>query len=404
MELPKAWRRRAAALACLACAVAAAAALARGRARAAPTVQRRAQTRALLSKHHRHHAEAPLAPAPAPAAPASGPRNLRLLYCITAYDRKQHVHLLQMMGSVVSMCEGGLRVELVLYTADSNPYTAAQELEMRALLGGCSGHFGGSVDFVLKEEPAAVPKSRVFRRNLSSSVASTSIRPIFGRIDRSRRGLEARQKASRRLRSHRSRVEDSRSAQARGPQVRHDDAAPPRDAQEAPGLRPLPLRRGRRPRRIEARARLLRRELAARGRAGRPQVRPRLAALREERHRRAPAPRHAPRRRGRPRASRRVARRRRDRRPRRGAGHVGERRRQLPRRRGRRAALRDHGQPPRGRLDGARRRRFSRSRGTAPRRRRARSSGSTTSSATSSTCPRPRGPSRASAPAAGTST
>ena len=194
MELPKAWRRRAAALACVACAVAAAAALARGRARAAPTVQRRAQTRALLSKH-RHHAEAPLAPAPAPAAPASGPRNLRLLYCITAYDRKQHVHLLQMMGSVVSMCEGGLRVELVLYTADSNPYTAAQELEMRALLGGCSGHFGGSVDFVLKEEPAAAPKSRVFRRNLSSSVKS-----IFGRIDRSRRGLEARQKASRRNR------------------------------------------------------------------------------------------------------------------------------------------------------------------------------------------------------------
>ena len=205
MELPKAWRRRAAALACLACAVAAAAALARGRARAAPTVQRRAQTRALLSKH-RHHAEAPLAaaaaPAPAAAAVASGPRNLRLLYCITAYDRKQHVHLLQMMGSVVSMCEGGLRVELVLYTADSNPYTAAQELEMRALLGGCSGHFGGSVDFVLKEEPAAAPKSRVFRRNLSSSVASTSIRPIFGRIDRCRRGLEARQKGSRRLRPH----------------------------------------------------------------------------------------------------------------------------------------------------------------------------------------------------------
>ena len=195
---------------------------------------------------------------------------------------------------------------------------------------------------------------------------------------------------------------------ARGPQVRHDDAAPPRDAQEAPGLRPLPLRRGRRPRRIEARARLLRRELTARGRAGRPQVRPGLAALREERHRRAPAPRHAPRRRGRPRprASRRVARV--------DDANAGLGAEQVMWENG---VDSYHAVEVGGRLyatmvnphAGAWMVRaavvfLGPGTAVAPRRRRARSSGSTTSSATSSTCPRPRGPSRASAPAAGTST
>ena len=73
------------------------------------------------------------------------PENLRLLYAIMAYDRKQHIHLLTMLHSAVSMCEGGLRVTILLYTADSNPYTPKELAELRALCDSCTGRIGGSL-------------------------------------------------------------------------------------------------------------------------------------------------------------------------------------------------------------------------------------------------------------------
>ena len=128
-----------------------------------PSPARRGMSRRLMRAQHHHQkgkASTPAAPTDFKPDPgvveAPRPRNLRVLYCITAYDRKQHVHLLQMLGSVVSMCEGGLQVELVLYTADSNPYTSSQEAEMREILGGCSGFFGGSVTFKLLALPASL--------------------------------------------------------------------------------------------------------------------------------------------------------------------------------------------------------------------------------------------------------
>ncbi|KAJ1458176.1 hypothetical protein M885DRAFT_513224 [Pelagophyceae sp. CCMP2097] len=85
-------------------------------------------------------------------SPVSTP--LRLLYCITAYDRKQHVHLLQLFLSAVSMCEGGLQVEMILYTSDSNPYTTLQEAELRHIVQTCSGYSGGSIALEIRMCPA----------------------------------------------------------------------------------------------------------------------------------------------------------------------------------------------------------------------------------------------------------
>ena len=73
------------------------------------------------------------------------PENLRLLYAIMAYDRKQHIHLLTMLHSAVSMCEGGLRVTILLYTADSNPYTPKEREELQALCDSCTGRTGGTL-------------------------------------------------------------------------------------------------------------------------------------------------------------------------------------------------------------------------------------------------------------------
>lgn len=83
-------------------------------------------------------------------------KNLRLLYTITAYDRKQHIHLLQMLLAVVSMCEGGLRVRVVIYTADTHPYTPEQDAEMRQLASTCTGVLGGWFELKVVEKPASL--------------------------------------------------------------------------------------------------------------------------------------------------------------------------------------------------------------------------------------------------------
>mmetsp|Transcript_14536 Transcript_14536/g.47364 ORF Transcript_14536/g.47364 Transcript_14536/m.47364 type:complete len:399 (+) Transcript_14536:1778-2974(+) len=81
---------------------------------------------------------------------------LRLLYCITAFDRKQHVHLLQMLLSAVSMCEGGLVVRVLIYTADTNPYTELEALEFDHVAKTCTGRSGGAVEIVVEEHPASL--------------------------------------------------------------------------------------------------------------------------------------------------------------------------------------------------------------------------------------------------------
>ena len=80
---------------------------------------------------------------------------LRLLYCVTAFDRKQHVHLLQMLLSAVSMCEGGLVVKLIIYTADVNPFTASEATEMREISDTC-GSDVGSLDLEIQSHPASL--------------------------------------------------------------------------------------------------------------------------------------------------------------------------------------------------------------------------------------------------------
>ena len=68
----------------------------------------------------------------------------RVLFGITAFNRKQHVHLKQMVLAVVSMCEAGMDVTVLLYTADTNLYTDAETHEMEQL-GFCT-RIQGSVD------------------------------------------------------------------------------------------------------------------------------------------------------------------------------------------------------------------------------------------------------------------
>lgn len=92
----------------------------------------------------------------APSVTPPSAKNLRLLYTITAYDRKQHVHLLQMLLAVVSMCEGGLGVRVIIYTADTNPYTAAEEAEMMQIAKTCTGLVGGWFELVVVEKPASL--------------------------------------------------------------------------------------------------------------------------------------------------------------------------------------------------------------------------------------------------------
>jgi len=89
-----------------------------------------------------------------PALPTQK-ENLRLLFAIMAYDRKQHIHLLTMLCSALSMCEGGLRVTVLLYTADSNPYTVKETAELEALCGSCMSS-KGSLDLEIVELDAAL--------------------------------------------------------------------------------------------------------------------------------------------------------------------------------------------------------------------------------------------------------
>ena len=122
---------------------------------------------------------APPPPPPAPAVPAVAPPARapppaerdrlmsagsvlaaldlrRVLYCVTAYDRKQHVHLKQMILAAVSMCEGGAFVTLVIYTADKNPYTPQQADEM-AQLAVCSAPPSlGSLTLQIETRPGSL--------------------------------------------------------------------------------------------------------------------------------------------------------------------------------------------------------------------------------------------------------
>ena len=68
----------------------------------------------------------------------------RVLFGITAFNRKQHVHLKQMVLSVVSMCEAGMDVTVLLYTANTNLYTEAEQSEIKQL-GFCT-RIQGPVD------------------------------------------------------------------------------------------------------------------------------------------------------------------------------------------------------------------------------------------------------------------
>ena len=54
------------------------------------------------------------------------------------------------------MCEGGLRVTVVVYTADINPFTKLEAEVMRDLADTCSGRVGGSLKLELVEEDAAL--------------------------------------------------------------------------------------------------------------------------------------------------------------------------------------------------------------------------------------------------------
>ena len=58
---------------------------------------------------------------------------IRVLFAITAFNRKQHVHLKQMILSIVSMCDAGWGITILLYTADSNLFSEAETLEMKQL-------------------------------------------------------------------------------------------------------------------------------------------------------------------------------------------------------------------------------------------------------------------------------
>mmetsp|Transcript_19009 Transcript_19009/g.28722 ORF Transcript_19009/g.28722 Transcript_19009/m.28722 type:complete len:340 (-) Transcript_19009:555-1574(-) len=61
-----------------------------------------------------------------------------------------------MMLSAVSMCEGGMKIRVVIYTADTNPYTQAQTEEFVSMTKSCTGLFGGSLEIEIEEHPATL--------------------------------------------------------------------------------------------------------------------------------------------------------------------------------------------------------------------------------------------------------
>ena len=106
-------------------------------------------------------------------------RNPLLFYSICAFDRKQHVHLKRLVAEAASMCEGGLRVRLRIYTADGTDGTAnftAFEADELSALARCGGALGGRLAFSVEARPGELRKvlTMEHRREFAAELASPS--------------------------------------------------------------------------------------------------------------------------------------------------------------------------------------------------------------------------------------